>query len=636
MADIENESLIDLARQAYQDGRYEDAERACRGVLGMGAEDPEALTLLGGIQLRSGQNQDALRLLGRAAELRTEDITTLQWLGEALFRLDRPRDAAAVFQKALELSPDNMALLKLAGRAYMHYGDLNRAGACFHRCLQQEGEHPPALFGLGLCFYRDGHYRKAIDALSRYVQYQPDNLSGRLHLANALLYSRRYQEAQQHFEAIKALPGGEQRALQGLAGMALERAQPDQAEQYLREFEAAGGDPRVAATIRARIAKLQGDDAGTRQNLRLVINDDPDNLDAWVQLVEMGPEYLKPDEVKRLGRLAERLAGRRRARGLFALARVQAYQQEREGELRLLHQANQIMSRGHEREVEQELGLFRAMEAVCDASWLEALSACEAESALRPIFVCGMPRSGTTLTEQILSSHSEVTPLAESFAAEAAVRHAARQLGVTQLQQVLTQAPERLPELIREGYRAFLTEHEGVEQGIFTDKSMWLLPYLPLLWKAFPNATFIHVRRHPLDVTFGCYRQLFSGGQAFSYTVEGCAAYYAHSERLMQRYKEFLPGRIHELRYESLIADPEGSIRSLLEWAGLAWDDRVLEFYKNDRVVNTASTQQVRQGLFTDAAGRWRDYGELLAPFRRALEAEGVDPAIYDDKPGGG
>lgn len=621
---MSDETLLELAQKAYAENRIEDAERACRGALDMNPEEPRALTLLGGILMRQGENEEAVRILSQSTEIRPGDITALLWLSEALLRVSRPKQASEVLQKALTLEPDNMLLLKMAGRAFMAYGDIGRAGECFHRCLQQEKDHPPALLGLGICFYKDGLYRQAVEALSRFLEFDPEHLSGRIHLANSLLHNGHFSEAETEFQRVAGLPGGETPALQGLVATAVELVQPELAEERLAKFEQAGGDPVRAAAMRARIASMTGRDDEARQNLRFIIKQQPEQLDAWVQLVSMGPEYVDDGELQLLTRLANRMAGKRRAQALFALARVHEYREDRRKEVEVLHQANEARAMGHARQVEQELAVFKVMEEVCDRDWLESLAECDADDGLRPVFICGMPRSGTTLTEQILSSHPEVTAAGESHASYHAVLHAGRTVGEEALPAVLRKDPARLPALIREGYRKFLAERHGIERGVFTDKSMWLLPYLPLLYKAFPNAVFIHVHRQPLDVTFGCYKQLFTNGQEFSYTVKGCAAYYARSERLMARYRELLPG-IHDLAYESLVADQEGVSRELLAWAGLPWDESVLAFHKNKRAVSTASGRQVRQGLFKGASGRWKRYGHLLDPFRDALAAEGVE-----------
>lgn len=627
---MSDETLLELAQKAYAENRVEDAERACRGALDMDPEEPRALTLLGGILMRRGDNEEAERVLSQSTELRPGDITAMLWLSEALLRQSRPKPAAEVLQKALTLEPTNMTLLKMAGRAFMAYGDIGRAGECFHRCLQQEPDHPPALLGLGICFYKDGLYRQAIDALSRFLDGEPDHLSGRIHLANSLLHNGHFSDAETQFHRVAELPGGEAPALQGLVATAVELVQPELAEERLQQFEAAGGDPLRAAAMRARLASMTGQDDVARQNLRFILKQQPEQLDAWVQLVSMGPEYIDDSEIMVLEKLAAKLAGKRRAQALFGLARVYEYRRDMENEVETLHQANRARAMGHGPQVDQELAVFKALEEICGRDWLASLPECEADPDFRPIFICGMPRSGTTLTEQILSSHPDVRAIGESHASYNAVLHAGATLGTESLTEVLRKDPGRLPALIRDGYRAFVAERHGFDRGVFTDKSMWLLPYLPLLYKAFPQATFIHVHRHPLDVTFGCYKQLFTNGQEFSYTVNGCAAYYARSERLMAHYQALLPD-IHDLSYEALVADQEGVSRALLDWVGLPWDDVVLSFHKNKRAVSTASGRQVRQGLFKGASGRWKRYGALLDPFRDALAAEGVTiPGDHD------
>lgn len=231
-----------------------------------------------------------------------------------------------------------------------------------------------------------------------------------------------------------------------------------------------------------------------------------------------------------------------------------------------------------------------------------------------PIFIVGMPRAGSTLVEQILSSHSQVE-------------------GTSELPDLplLTRRPGPYPKGILEASveeRRELGEEYLKRAGVqrrtdrpfFIDKlpNNWL--YVPFIHLVLPNAKIIDARRHPIACCLSNFRQHFARGQAFTYDLEHVGRYYADYVRLMAHIDAVLPGRVHRVIYERMVDDTEGEIRSLLNYCDLAFEPQVLEFYKTERPVRTASSEQVRQPIYRDATDEWRTYERHLEPLKRALE----------------
>ena len=230
-----------------------------------------------------------------------------------------------------------------------------------------------------------------------------------------------------------------------------------------------------------------------------------------------------------------------------------------------------------------------------------------------PIFVVGMPRAGSTLVEQILSSHS----LVEGTAELPDVPLLAREHG---------NYPESVLDLSQDQRRGLGEQYlkrAGVQRRtdrpFFIDKlpNNWL--FVPFIQLILPNAKIIDARRHPLGCCFSNFRQHFARGQDFTYDLQHVGRYYADYVRLMAHVDAVLPGRVHRVIYERMVDDTEAEIRALLDYCGLEFEPGCLEFYKTDRAVRTPSSEQVRQPIYREATEEWRMYESHLAPLEEAL-----------------
>jgi hypothetical protein len=242
------------------------------------------------------------------------------------------------------------------------------------------------------------------------------------------------------------------------------------------------------------------------------------------------------------------------------------------------------------------------------------------------IFVVGMPRTGTTLIERILGSHSEVYSAGElgNFAT----------VLMRELRAKVSDPSTPRDELVRLSAsidRAALGDAYIESTRPFTGKTPRFIDKLPLnflyvglIRLALPNAKIISVRRHPLDTCYAIYKQLFVDAYPFSYDLEELARYYAAYDRLMRHWDTVLPDAVYTVRYEKLVDDFEPEVRRLLEYCGLGYEESCLRFHENRTASTTASTVQVRQPVYRSSVGNWRRYREQLAPLIAALEDEGI------------
>ncbi|MFS0772018.1 sulfotransferase [Sphingomonas sp. 1P08PE] len=246
-----------------------------------------------------------------------------------------------------------------------------------------------------------------------------------------------------------------------------------------------------------------------------------------------------------------------------------------------------------------------------------------------PIFVVGMPRTGTTLVDRILSSHPEVGSAGELQAMPLAVKEAAATRSrIVVDADTISASLNTDPALLGERYMERAIPHWPTGKERFVDKLPANFLYIGHILHALPDARIVCLRRHPMDTVWSNYKNLFALSSSYyfySNDLMDSARYFARFDRLMAFWQRRFPGRILELGYEALVADQEGETRRLLQHCDLAWDARTLAFHENRAAVATPSAAQVRRPINADAVGRWRVHAEAMAPVRRFFEAQGID-----------
>jgi tetratricopeptide (TPR) repeat protein len=238
-----------------------------------------------------------------------------------------------------------------------------------------------------------------------------------------------------------------------------------------------------------------------------------------------------------------------------------------------------------------------------------------------PIFILGLPRSGSTLLEQILATHSQVEGTSElpyiGRAASSLNRN--REEGLNYPEAMRELSPEHLRALGND-YLASALAHRRKGTPRFIDKMPNNFPNAGFIATILPNARIIDARRHPLDACLSCYRQLFAKGQAFTYDLTEIGEYYLQYQRLMDHWATVMPGRVLTVQYEEVVTDFEAQVRRLLEFCGLDWEEACLRFYESERPVRTPSSEQVRQPIYDRAVGHWLNYERYLGELVEVIE----------------
>lgn len=268
------------------------------------------------------------------------------------------------------------------------------------------------------------------------------------------------------------------------------------------------------------------------------------------------------------------------------------------------------------------LAVEHATDRMCETFTAEFLERRRGWGSQRndPVFIVGLPRSGSTLIEQVLASHPQVEGTHELPELPAIVNRVYQPGGDG------AAAGDPLLSLTAADVHAYAARYLGATERYrrlktprFTDKQLGNFRHLPLIQLMFPKAAIIDIRRHPMAAGFACYKQHFTRAVPFCYDLGEMARYYRDYVRAMDHIDAVLPGRVHRIYYERLVADPEGEVRTLLDYCGLPFKADCLQFHANRRTVRTISSEQVRRPIYADSVGQWRSYEPWLGPLREVL-----------------
>jgi Tfp pilus assembly protein PilF len=456
------------------------------------------------------------------------------------------------------------------------------------------------------------------------VTLAPQSANAHFHLARAHAVLGARSLAEQSARTAISLDPNHAAAVHGLGAMLAERGDAAQATPWLRR--AAELAPQSAKVFRdlGSILVFTGELDEARAALMRAFEIDPHADEAIDTLVRLQPMDADTPEVTALLAVLEQLAGaldrlqpESRSQVLFSMAKALEDRGEHDRAFASLAKANAIRRETLSFDIKAAERRMEHIAQTFDAPHLEWLKGCGHDSD-RPIFIVGMPRSGTTLVEQIISAHPLVhgageIPLLSNWLAASRGKGEAP---YPDWARTMTDADCRN---IGQIYLNALPAIEPPKRRI-TDKWVDNFEHLGLIHACLPNAVIIHCQRDPRDTCLSCFGIRFVNGQQYSYDLAELGRYWRAYERLMAHWRAVLPpGRMLEAPYEAVVDDVEGWARRLIAHCGLEWDDACLRFYESKRQVYSASFAQVRQPIYTGSVGRWRPFARHLGPLLDAL-----------------
>jgi tetratricopeptide (TPR) repeat protein len=377
---------------------------------------------------------------------------------------------------------------------------------------------------------------------------------------------------------------------------------------------------------RATVRRFLGQLAAAEDDYDHVIAGRPNDYEAYKNRSDLRKQTRERNHVAELERLLARgiTDWRGEVQIRYALAKELEDIGEYERSWTFLDQAAQLRRRHLKYDIERDV---ETVSWIIDAFPDGPSPTVQGSASQEPIFILGLPRSGTTLVERILGSHSSVYSAGElndfSQALVDAVITAAGTRSIPRQELVARSAKLDFEALGRDYLER--TRPATGKTPHFTDKMPLNYLYCGLIRRALPNARIVHLTRHPLAVCYAIYKTLFKDGYPFSYDLGEIGRYYVSYRKLMDHWCATLPGGVHELKYEQLVTDQVGETRRLLEFCGLDWEEACLSFHRNPSPTTTASATQVRQSLYDSSIAQWRHYAPQLEGLRRQLIAAGID-----------
>ena len=639
------DTLLDEGMRLHQAGHFGDAEVAYLHLLKADPNHAQALNLLGVLYLTGERPKDAVKWLARRLKRAPEDDLARLNLGKALLASGDAFKAAQTLRPLCDASPQHVDAVICLARAEQKRGRMPDAEMLLKELAELVPDNPEVLLELANHHIATGEPISAEKLFRHIVGLEPEDINNRCNLAATLQSMHRTDEAAEILNQALALDP----------------------EDYRTRFLLAmntgmKGDFASAATEMAALVDERPDNLATHVHFAEILSLDSRSEEAGAHLASLIDSGVDDPDIwhmygvicLQLGLTSKAISAHRRSlrlnpesgTGWRHLAALKTFT-DRDPDLTRMLEISKRRTLGSDSQMHIDFAIAKAFDDLrrparafshlaaankanratfsfdiaAHENFIDDLIAATENplplpenTAPGPVFIVGMPRSGTTLAEQILASHPKVAAGGELMN----LRNAVAEVAPDYPESITTDQASRIARAYTERTRRY---YDGAD---------WLTDKLPenalrcgVIAQAFPNARIIHCSRDPLDIGLSCYQRLFTGLQPFAYDLEELGRYLVAHNRLMTHWRKVLPGRIIDFDYQSVIDDQEGETRRLLTFVGLDWHDGCLDFHKTSRPVRPASATQVRQPLYRSSLQRWKLYETQLEPMITILRAAG-------------
>jgi len=614
------EHLRLLGHALMQQRRFVDAEAPLKIALGLAPDFPPLSEDLGSALAQQRKYEEAIPLFEQAVRQDPGLANAHKKLGQALAAVGRGRDADEAYKVFFEKAPNIGAVA--VGAEHVRAGREEDAIQCFRQELKDNPDNVDAMRFLAAVYVKQGNnFRDAEALLLRVTRIVPDFAAAWFDLGQVYLKLGKRMEAIEAFTQATVLAPRNANAWEKLASTRSSAGYPEQAAEAFRKAIAISPNFAGFHMGYGHVLKTLGDQPASLRAYRKAVRLRPDFGEVYWSMANLKIFTFEDAEVDAMEGQLEKAALSEVTDVHFRFALGKAYEDRKDYD-----KAWTYYHSGNERQralVEYDSAANSAeKDAIRSYFTRDFLSKAEGSGYADegPIFIVGLGRSGSTLIEQILASHSQVEGTEELSV-----------LGnlsdtISHYRPDKQRFPKVLDTFRPLDWRALGLEYlDGAkryrmtDKPIFTDKLPNNFPFVGLLHLILPNAKIINARRHPLDACLGNYKQLFGRGQNFTYDIFDFADYYKDYCLTMDHWNEVLPGKVLDVHYEEVVTDLEGQVARILEHCGLPFEEKCLRFHETKRAVKTASSEQVRQPIYTGALGRWRKYESHLGEWQDAL-----------------
>lgn len=572
--------------QLLAERRYEKARIKCESLLKSNGQDSQLWIFMARIYLLSGKPSRALHCCQTAASYQP-DLTEAVYIAGMAYKAEGNLAAAIqAFSHIVRLDHENLSARVQLAAAFAENGQGRQAIENYHVALELDPGNTAVLCNLGHALHAVGEYAEAISHYRKAIQINPNFELVHINLAFSLQALGSFVEALASYQAAHNINPQSISAITGEADILYMTGQEKEAQALIAPLLNLHSNHIPLISLYAHMVRKHGQHETALQYIQRALRNPATNRQDRIQLQFSA------------GSLCDAL-------------------HEYDNAFAHYKEANQLVitnyNADHHRHCVDETIRYFSPET------LRRLPS-SGDSTLKPIFIIGMPRSGTSLVEQILASHPRVFAAGELQT----IHHLSHSLterlgtgndGYPACCDALTRKQ------IKEEARAYIKNIESLSPDAcrITDKAPHNFLHIPLIRLMFPEARIIHCTRHPLDTCLSCYFRLFSGGNEYAYDLINLARHYKDYMRLMQHWQQSLGIPMLEIRYEDIVTDQETYSRAIMEYCGLEWSEQCMTFYKTRREVPSASFDQVNKPMYKDSIHRWRHYEENLAELLRYI-----------------
>ncbi len=541
----------------------------------------------------------------------------------ALRESGRLNEALEAITSLMEVHPDNQLLHNVKGTIHAAMDELELALECYRAALKLQPNYSAAHNNIGFALKRMGRYGDAIEAYQRAIMHMPNYVEAHVNLALALIELNRAEEAVQRCQKALEISPNSAVAHAGLANALKECGHHSEAVNSYETALRLRPDHAETLSNLGLTRYEMGDIEAGKLDFKRALEIDPNHAYAHYNLARV-TKYAEGDaQIPQMQTLLSAPSTTVAEKTVLNFALAKAFEDcgEVEQAFRYLAEGNRLRDGELKYTVDADRAVFSLIKDVFASGALGAKpDAKVGGDAKQPIFVLGMPRSGTTLVEQIIASHSLV--------------HGAGELDI--LPRALTPHFQKASpgeslsfndyklKKIRRSYEAGLKKLNVPERFVIDKLPMNFL-WIGFIRSAMPNAKIVHVNRDPMATCWSNYKHYFSAARlGYAYAQENVAEFYKLYADLMDFWRERFGDGIYELSYEQLTENQEDETRKLIEWCGLPWEDQCLDFHKTDRTVSTASALQVREAMYKGSSANWEKFAPFLGPLQEKLGLQGA------------
>ena len=614
--------VFQRAVQMHRSGQLREAETLYKQTLSLHTSHPDSLHLLGVIAAQSRDYSRAERLITKAIKNNPQRPDYFANLGNVYRDSNNPEKAVSCYEKAIQRNPDDFETLSSLGVIQNLLGQPDKAVNAFTKAIDSNPNHSGIHNNLGITFSKMDRHDEAIACFQKAIQVNPTSPEAYFNMGMAFDAQGNSDKAFECFQNTLNQEGASP-DLMNKVGVALQKqGKFDKAIDVLQKALLLKPDSAETYGIIADAYKELGKFDEAVKYYKQVLRVKPDETRIFPVLVSCR-KYETPDheDITRIQKALKRpsLIDEDAMHLHFALGKAfddcgdyeTAFGHYQKGNS-IKHRMLDFDARYFDENNEKILRFFTG-------DFFSNLNFSGSQSE-RPVFIVGMPRSGTTLAEQILSSHSKVHGAGELQKIPLLVAKLLKDS--ESYQECFERTDQEELRSLAEEYEEYLQHISGDEILRVTDKMLPNFVELGFIAIFFPRSHVIHCRRDPLDTCLSNYFQLFAKGNEQAYDLTDIGHYYRQYEQFMAHWRKLLPLQIYEIQYEELVASPEKKSRELINFLGLEWEENCLSFHKTRRSVKTASSWQVRQPIYTKSRHRWKNYEKFLGPLKESLGME--------------